>query len=158
MTPEQVSLVQTSWEKVVPISDKAAAIFYARLFELDPELKPLSVEYHWDEQAGSSSITAHFRPGASARAATFDASMAAGSDYQELLSIDEDIRSIGPAPYTATSGNAEPITLNDAEALDHPEQPRHGHPRADAARPVHPASDVARSSWYSSSTFTDHRS
>lgn len=41
MTPRQVELVQTTWEKVVPISDKAAALFYGRLFELDPELKPM---------------------------------------------------------------------------------------------------------------------
>lgn len=41
MTPRQVELVQTTWEKVVPISDQAAALFYGRLFELDPELKPM---------------------------------------------------------------------------------------------------------------------
>ena len=41
MTPEQVALVQNSWEKVVPISDKAAELFYGKLFELDPSLKPL---------------------------------------------------------------------------------------------------------------------
>lgn len=41
MTPEQVQLVQESWEKVVPIAGQAAALFYGRLFELDPELKPL---------------------------------------------------------------------------------------------------------------------
>lgn len=41
MTPEQVTLVQTSWEKVVPISDTAAELFYGRLFEADPALKPL---------------------------------------------------------------------------------------------------------------------
>ena len=41
MTPEQVQLVQESWEKVVPISEQAAELFYGRLFELDPSLKPL---------------------------------------------------------------------------------------------------------------------
>ena len=41
MTPEQITLVQDSWKKVVPIADQAAALFYGRLFELDPELKPL---------------------------------------------------------------------------------------------------------------------
>jgi hemoglobin-like flavoprotein len=33
--------VQTTWEQVVPISDQAATLFYGRLFELDPQLKPL---------------------------------------------------------------------------------------------------------------------
>ncbi len=41
MTPEQKELVQTSFEKVVPISTTAASLFYGRLFELDPELKLL---------------------------------------------------------------------------------------------------------------------
>lgn len=41
MTPEQVTLIKTSWAKVVPISDAAAEIFYTKLFELDPELKTL---------------------------------------------------------------------------------------------------------------------
>lgn len=41
MTPEQISLIQTSWASVVPIKEQAAALFYGRLFELDPALKPL---------------------------------------------------------------------------------------------------------------------
>ncbi len=41
MTPEQVELVQSSWRKVVPIKDKAAELFYGKLFELDPSLRPL---------------------------------------------------------------------------------------------------------------------
>ena len=41
MTPQQIELVQTTWAKVMPISDTAAELFYGRLFELDPTLKPL---------------------------------------------------------------------------------------------------------------------
>ena len=41
MTPEQAILVKTTWEKVIPISDKAAELFYGKLFELDPSLKSL---------------------------------------------------------------------------------------------------------------------
>lgn len=41
MTPEQITLVTTSWEKVKPISEVAAELFYGKLFELDPSLKPL---------------------------------------------------------------------------------------------------------------------
>jgi hemoglobin-like flavoprotein len=41
MTSEQKRLVQVTFAKVAPIADAAAAIFYARLFELDPGLKPL---------------------------------------------------------------------------------------------------------------------
>lgn len=41
MTPQQVTLIQSSWQAVVPIRDKAAELFYGKLFELDPALQPL---------------------------------------------------------------------------------------------------------------------
>ncbi|MGD8926087.1 MAG: globin family protein [Thioalkalispiraceae bacterium] len=41
MTPEQIQLVQSSWEKVKPISEKAAELFYGKLFELNPDFKEL---------------------------------------------------------------------------------------------------------------------
>ncbi len=41
MTPLQISLVQSSFAKVLPIADTAAALFYARLFEIAPEVRPL---------------------------------------------------------------------------------------------------------------------
>lgn len=40
MTPDQITLIQDSFAKVAPISDAAAEIFYARLFEIAPEVKP----------------------------------------------------------------------------------------------------------------------
>ena len=41
MTPAQVKSIQESFAKVAPIADAAAALFYGRLFELAPEVKPL---------------------------------------------------------------------------------------------------------------------
>ena len=41
MTPEQKALVRSSFEQIAPAADTAAALFYGRLFELDPALKPL---------------------------------------------------------------------------------------------------------------------
>jgi nitric oxide dioxygenase len=41
MTPEQLQLIRSSFAKVAPIKDQAAALFYGRLFELDPSLRPL---------------------------------------------------------------------------------------------------------------------
>lgn len=41
MTPEQVYLIQSSWNKVVPIKEAAAEIFYSKLFAADPSVKPL---------------------------------------------------------------------------------------------------------------------
>ncbi len=41
MTPAQIVLVQMSFEKVAPIADTAAALFYQRLFEIAPDVRPL---------------------------------------------------------------------------------------------------------------------
>jgi hemoglobin-like flavoprotein len=41
MTPEQVTMVQESFKKVVPIAGTAADLFYNRLFEISPEVRPL---------------------------------------------------------------------------------------------------------------------
>lgn len=38
---EQIVQVQASFAKIAPSSDLVADVFYERLFELDPELKPL---------------------------------------------------------------------------------------------------------------------
>ena len=44
MNPRQIGLIKESWDKVFPIADKAAKLFYGKLFELDPELKKLFPE------------------------------------------------------------------------------------------------------------------
>ncbi len=41
MDEKKITLVEHSFEKVAPIADTAAELFYARLFELDPSLKSL---------------------------------------------------------------------------------------------------------------------
>jgi hemoglobin-like flavoprotein len=41
MTPENQALVRDSFAKAVPIAPAAAAMFYDRLFALDPSLRPL---------------------------------------------------------------------------------------------------------------------
>lgn len=41
MNPRQIDLVQQSFAKVKPIGNVAAALFYDRLFTLDPSLRPM---------------------------------------------------------------------------------------------------------------------
>ena len=41
MTPEQIKLVQDSFAKVAPISEKAAELFYGRLFEIAPQVRTM---------------------------------------------------------------------------------------------------------------------
>src|SRR5215475_3510415 len=40
MTPNQIQLVQTSFSQVVPIAATAADLFYGRLFEIAPQVRP----------------------------------------------------------------------------------------------------------------------
>jgi hemoglobin-like flavoprotein len=41
MTPAEINLVHDTFRQIARISDQAAALFYARLFELDPSLRPM---------------------------------------------------------------------------------------------------------------------
>ena len=41
MTPHQTDLLEASFRLVAPIAEPAAAMFYARLFTLDPSLRPM---------------------------------------------------------------------------------------------------------------------
>ena len=41
MTPDQIKLVQDSFAKVGPISEKAAELFYGRLFEIAPQVRAM---------------------------------------------------------------------------------------------------------------------
>ncbi len=41
MDDTQITMIQESFAKVVPIKDTAADIFYTRLFEIAPEVKPM---------------------------------------------------------------------------------------------------------------------
>jgi hemoglobin-like flavoprotein len=44
VTPNQIKLVQTSFAKVAPIAATAADLFYARLFEIAPAVRPMFPE------------------------------------------------------------------------------------------------------------------
>jgi hemoglobin-like flavoprotein len=45
-----VALIQQTWDKVTPIADDAAKLFYDRLFELDPALRPMFAHSDMKEQ------------------------------------------------------------------------------------------------------------
>lgn len=45
-----IPLVQSTWAQVLPIADQAAALFYGRLFELDPSLRALFTATDMSEQ------------------------------------------------------------------------------------------------------------
>lgn len=49
MNSRQIGLIKESWDKVFPIADKAAELFYGKLFELNPELRKLFPEEMQDQ-------------------------------------------------------------------------------------------------------------
>jgi len=50
MNEDQITLVQESFAKVVPIKDAAAEIFYGDLFETAPEVKPYFADTDMSDQ------------------------------------------------------------------------------------------------------------
>ena len=50
MTPEQIGLVRGSWAQVLPMADRAAELFYGRLFEIAPTVRPLFAGTDFVEQ------------------------------------------------------------------------------------------------------------
>jgi len=55
MTPDQIALVQATYDRIAPIQVTAGALFYRRLFELNPELRQL---FHSDIMTQSRTLTA----------------------------------------------------------------------------------------------------
>jgi hemoglobin-like flavoprotein len=45
LTPEQIQLVQASFAKIAPIARPVAALFYQRLFNLDPTVEALGARH-----------------------------------------------------------------------------------------------------------------
>jgi len=50
MTPEQKDILRDTWQSVRPIADQAAQLFYDRLFEIDPDARPLFARAAMPEQ------------------------------------------------------------------------------------------------------------
>lgn len=97
----------------------AADRIRSRLEGRYPDLCPLTVNVEWEKEHNAGRIVVRFRPGAAPRPAVIDWELAESAEYQELLSLEEDIRSIGPAPYSAKAGSQDEVaSLADFEALD----------------------------------------
>jgi DNA gyrase subunit B len=101
-------------EKVNAAADKLRKFLGDRY----PDLAPMTVAVDWEKEHGAGRIIVKFRPGSSSKPGIADWQLAESAEYQELLSIEEDIRSIGPAPYTAKTERGEPVTLADADSLE----------------------------------------
>jgi DNA gyrase subunit B len=106
-------------DKVNAARDKLVAYLESRY----PDLFPLTATATWETEHGAGRIEVVPRPGASARRSVIDWDLVHSPEYQEALSIEQDLTlGVGPAPYIATSSGAE-STVESSEALiDHLEE------------------------------------
>ncbi len=105
--------------------EQALPAIRARLEKKYPDIFPLTMNVGWETEHGAATIDIRPRAGSAARDAVIDWNLVESAEYEELYSIEQDVRSIGPAPYFAkvvkgseeTQADAKEIELEDADAL-----------------------------------------
>ena len=98
--------------------EAAVPLIRARLEKIYPDLFPLTIEVGWEAEHGAATITINPRPGANARMTVIDWHLVDSAEYEELYSIEQDVRSIGPAPYFVREAKVtEEQQIEDADAL-----------------------------------------
>jgi DNA gyrase subunit B len=100
--------------------EAAVPLIRSRLEKRKPDILPLSIDVGWEAEHGAARITITPRPGAAARPVVIDWSLVDSAEYEELYAIEQDVNSIGPAPYFAREvdkGKEAETELEDADAL-----------------------------------------
>ena len=101
--------------------EAAVPLIRARLENKYPDIFPLSIDVGWEVEHGAATIAITPRPGSAARPTTISWDLVSTSEYEELYSIEQDVRSIGPAPYfvreVSEKGEKEEKELEDSDAL-----------------------------------------
>jgi DNA gyrase subunit B len=100
--------------------EAAVPAIRARLEKKKPDIFPLTIDVGWEVEHGAATITLTPRAGAAARRVVIDWNLVDSAEYEELFAIEQDVRSIGPAPYfvrEVEKAKAEEVQLEDADAL-----------------------------------------
>jgi DNA gyrase subunit B len=100
--------------------ETAVPLIKARLEKKKPDILPLTIDVGWEVEHGAARITITPRPGAAARPVVIDWNLVDSAEYEELYAIEQDVRSIGPAPYfvrESEKAKGEERELEDADAL-----------------------------------------
>ena len=111
--------------------EQAVPLIRARLEKKFPDIFPLTIDIGWETEHGAATMTIKPRPGSAAREVVVDWALVESAEYEELYSIEQDVRSIGPAPYFATvqkkagadkgdddeAVDAKEVEIEDADAL-----------------------------------------
>src|SRR5262249_28668362 len=85
-----------------------------------PDLFPLTATATWETEHGAGRIEVVPRPGASARRSVIDWDLVHSPEYQEALSIEQDLTvGVGPAPYVATASGVAHTVENSEQLIDY---------------------------------------
>ncbi len=100
----------------------AIPLMRASLEQKMPDIAPMTIDVGWEIEHGAATITFKPRAGASARETTIDWQLVDSAEYEELYAIQQDVLSIGPAPYFARAGKSQDdddkeVSIEDADAL-----------------------------------------
>jgi DNA gyrase subunit B len=110
-------LDHVNFEKPDTLKDLAVAM-QARLEKRHLDLRPLSVKVIPPSDTKPGAIDVRFRPGATSRPTQLTTELIDNPRFRDLVSIEQDVRSIGPAPYLASIDNGPEVELEDSSALD----------------------------------------
>jgi DNA gyrase subunit B len=99
--------------------EAAVPLIRERIEQKYPDILPLGISVEWEAEHGAARIVITPRPGSSARPVTIDWELVDSAEYEELYAIEQDVRSIGPAPYFVRDREkkSEETQLADADAL-----------------------------------------
>ncbi len=92
--------------------DRAMQQLRAVLEKKYPDIFPLTIDIGWENEHGAALVQITPRPGSNARPLALSWDLVDSAEYEELYSIEQDLRSIGPAPYFVREANDK---TNDGE-------------------------------------------
>ena len=79
---------------------------------------PLSIEVGRDAEHATGTLVVRSRAGAATRTSTIDYSLVDSPEYHEILAVEEDVRALGPAPFTVKEDeHRPPVELAGPDAL-----------------------------------------
>ncbi|MDP9033693.1 MAG: toprim domain-containing protein, partial [Myxococcota bacterium] len=99
---------------------RSVPLIRARLESKKPDILPLSIDVAWEAEHGAARIRIIPRAGAAARTVVLDWNLMDSAEYEELHAIEQDLRSIGPAPYFVWEPGkegADEVSLEDTDLL-----------------------------------------
>ncbi|MBX3229721.1 MAG: DNA topoisomerase (ATP-hydrolyzing) subunit B [Labilithrix sp.] len=79
-----------------------------------PDIFPLTISMTEEAEHGTFPLVVKPRPGSAASEVTVDWNLVESAEYEELYAIEQDIRSMGPAPYFASAGKSAEATEGEA--------------------------------------------